>query len=107
MGLWHLQDAVNAVTQHVHSLPKMDGLVPIFINANSGQFRSSSTITFGARGDSYYEYLFKMWLQTGQNNDMYENSVFHCGAFHFVYVALVIIVICCIFVQCVIPALLL
>ena len=45
------------------------GLVPIFINANSGKFRKHSTITFGARGDSYYEYLLKQWIQTGKSID--------------------------------------
>ena len=58
------------VSNHVHNLPKKSGLVPIFINANSGQFRSSATITLGARGDSYYEYLLKVWLLTGKKNDM-------------------------------------
>ena len=53
------EDAVSRVSRHVHSLPKTHGLVPIFINANNGQFRSYSTITLGARGDSYYEYLLK------------------------------------------------
>ena len=61
--------AVDAVTEHVHNLPKSDGLVPIFINANTGQFRASATITLGARGDSYYEYLLKMWLQKGKTED--------------------------------------
>ena len=27
---------------------------------------SGSTITLGARGDSYYEYLLKQWLQSGK-----------------------------------------
>lgn len=64
-----LQHAVAKVSQHVHSLEKKDGLVPIFINANSGQFRSYATITLGARGDSYYEYLLKQWIQTGKKID--------------------------------------
>ena len=51
---------------HIHELPKQNGLVPIFINANSGNFRTSATITLGARGDSYYEYLLKQWLQSGK-----------------------------------------
>ena len=51
-------------------LAEEDGLVPMFINANNGKFRSASTITLGARGDSYYEYLLKGWLQTGKTNDM-------------------------------------
>jgi len=59
------EEAVEKVSKHVHGLPKTEGLVPIFINANTGKFRSHSTITLGARGDSYYEYLLKQWLQTG------------------------------------------
>jgi len=66
-----LQDAVMAVSRHVHSLRKKNGLVPIFINARSGFFRTSSTVTLGARGDSYYEYLLKTWLQTGKTHDLY------------------------------------
>jgi len=62
-------EAVEKVSKHVHELPKTDGLVPIFINANTGKFRSHSTITLGARGDSYYEYLLKQWLQTGGTED--------------------------------------
>ncbi len=30
------EDAADRVSQIVHGLPKQDGLVPIFINANSG-----------------------------------------------------------------------
>ena len=62
------QKAVDRVKAHVHDLQKKDGLVPIFINANTGRFRPSGTITLGARGDSYYEYLFKMWLQSGKHD---------------------------------------
>lgn len=61
--------AAARVSEHVHTLEKLDGLVPIFINANTGLFRSYSTITLGARGDSYYEYLLKQWLQTGKTVD--------------------------------------
>ena len=60
------EEAVAKVSEHVHQLEKHDGLVPIFINANTGQFREFATITLGARGDSYYEYLLKQWLQTGK-----------------------------------------
>lgn len=54
-------DRVNEV---IHKLSKPDGLVPIFIDTNSGRF-TSRTITLGARGDSYYEYLLKQWIQHG------------------------------------------
>lgn len=63
------KEAVDTVTSHLHSLPKRAGLVPIFVNADTGQFRSGSTITLGARGDSYYEYLLKQWLQSGKRVD--------------------------------------
>lgn len=66
--------AVSRVSEHVHHLPKTDGLVPIFINAQTGQFRSYSTITLGARGDSYYEYLLKQWIQTGQTVDYFRDD---------------------------------
>jgi hypothetical protein len=39
-------------------LIKDAGLVPIYINANSGQFRQYSAVTLGARGDSYYGRIF-------------------------------------------------
>mmetsp|Transcript_115093 Transcript_115093/g.245908 ORF Transcript_115093/g.245908 Transcript_115093/m.245908 type:complete len:629 (-) Transcript_115093:16-1902(-) len=40
------------------------GLVPIFVDPGSGKFQDSK-LTLGARGDSYYEYLLKLWLQAG------------------------------------------
>ena len=55
------------MSKFIHKLPKTEGLVPIFINPNTGQFRKS-TITLGARGDSYYEYLFKSWLLVRNEN---------------------------------------
>ncbi|GAB1607422.1 endoplasmic reticulum mannosyl-oligosaccharide 1,2-alpha-mannosidase-like isoform X1 [Argonauta hians] len=66
--------AVSEVSSHVHRLPKKDGLVPIFINAQTGKFRNTATITIGARGDSYYEYLLKQWLQTGKTNNTFRDD---------------------------------
>ncbi|XP_050511939.1 endoplasmic reticulum mannosyl-oligosaccharide 1,2-alpha-mannosidase isoform X2 [Diabrotica virgifera virgifera] len=63
------ENAVERVSKIIHKLDKKDGLVPIFINANTGQFRTYATITVGARGDSYYEYLLKQWVQTGKTID--------------------------------------
>ncbi|XP_043286464.1 endoplasmic reticulum mannosyl-oligosaccharide 1,2-alpha-mannosidase [Venturia canescens] len=68
-GRPRFEAAAAKVSEHVHNLEKYDGLVPIFINPNTGQFREYSTITLGARGDSYYEYLLKQWLQTGKTID--------------------------------------
>uniref|UniRef100_A0A8C2K6W2 alpha-1,2-Mannosidase n=1 Tax=Cyprinus carpio TaxID=7962 RepID=A0A8C2K6W2_CYPCA len=61
------QNAVEEVTRHVHRLEgKRDGLVPMFINTNSGKFTRRGAFTLGARADSYYEYLLKQWLQGGK-----------------------------------------
>ncbi len=68
-GESRFEDTVSAISDKVHTLEKVDGLVPIFINANTGKFRKHATITFGARGDSYYEYLIKQWIQTGKSVD--------------------------------------
>ena len=49
----------------LQSLPKKDHLVPLFINADTGKLRPG-TLTLGARADTYYEYLFKQWVQSGR-----------------------------------------
>lgn len=60
-----MQNAVDRVTDKLQSLPKKDNLVPLFINAETGQFRPG-TLTMGARADTYYEYILKQWIQTGK-----------------------------------------
>jgi mannosyl-oligosaccharide alpha-1,2-mannosidase len=45
-----------------------DGLAPIYLDAGGAAF-VGSTITLGARGDSYYEYLLKGWLIGGKTED--------------------------------------
>ncbi|GAV66442.1 Glyco_hydro_47 domain-containing protein [Cephalotus follicularis] len=56
------------VLEHMKTLPKVEGLVPIYISPHSGQF-SGENIRLGSRGDSYYEYLIKVWLQQGTSQD--------------------------------------
>uniref|UniRef100_UPI00398EBCF9 endoplasmic reticulum mannosyl-oligosaccharide 1,2-alpha-mannosidase-like isoform X2 n=1 Tax=Pristiophorus japonicus TaxID=55135 RepID=UPI00398EBCF9 len=61
------QAAVDEVMKRIHKLGgKRDGLVPMFINTNSGQFSHLGVYTLGARADSYYEYLLKQWIQGGR-----------------------------------------
>eukprot|EP00118_Oscarella_pearsei_P028265 m.1786 g.1786 ORF g.1786 m.1786 type:complete len:620 (+) comp7842_c0_seq1:46-1905(+) len=67
------QRAADHVLQLIQSLHRPHNLVPIFVNANSGQFRAGSTITFGARGDSYYEYLLKQWIQSGKKETKFKD----------------------------------
>ncbi|KDR66379.1 hypothetical protein GALMADRAFT_259456 [Galerina marginata CBS 339.88] len=45
-------------------------LVPIYMNVISGTFIASD-IRLGSRGDSYYEYLLKQYLQTNRTEDVY------------------------------------
>ncbi|PUU82349.1 glycoside hydrolase [Tuber borchii] len=47
-----------------------DGLVPIFVYADTGNFRGNE-IRLGSRGDSYYEYLIKQYLQTKNQEPIY------------------------------------
>ncbi|KAJ2810636.1 mannosyl-oligosaccharide alpha-1,2-mannosidase, partial [Coemansia sp. 'formosensis'] len=62
---------VDRIMDVMFKAPKYDGLVPIYMDAMSGKF-SGSEIRLGSRGDSYYEYLLKQWLQTRQSE-----SAFH------------------------------
>lgn len=49
-----------------------DGLLPIFLSPETGQFFLSE-IRLGSRGDSYYEYLLKQYLQTGRKEKVYRD----------------------------------
>ncbi|XP_069435678.1 endoplasmic reticulum mannosyl-oligosaccharide 1,2-alpha-mannosidase-like [Ovis canadensis] len=61
------QEAAEEVTRLVHGLHgKLDGLVPMFINTDSGSFTHLGVFTLGAGADSYYEYLLKQWIQGGK-----------------------------------------
>ena len=59
---------MDAVLDKVHSQPRPNNLVPMFINPHNGQLKSG-TLTLGARADSYYEYLLKLWLQSGKQEE--------------------------------------
>ncbi|KAF2142253.1 glycoside hydrolase family 47 protein [Aplosporella prunicola CBS 121167] len=66
------------VMQVVDDLAPTDGLVPIFVQPESGRFQGDN-IRLGSRGDSYYEYLIKQYLQTAKQEpvylDMWDESV--------------------------------
>lgn len=53
-----------------------DGLVPIYTFPDTGKF-GASTIRFGSRGDSFYEYLLKQYLLTHETlyYDLYRKSM--------------------------------
>jgi len=67
----HYWDHAEHVMKIVDDNGAEDGLVPIFIYADSGNFRGQN-IRLGSRGDSYYEYLIKQFLQTSQQEPIYQ-----------------------------------
>ncbi|KAF9918501.1 mannosyl-oligosaccharide alpha-1,2-mannosidase [Lobosporangium transversale] len=60
-------------------LDSLDGLVPIFINPYNGQFHGEE-IRLGSRGDSYYEYLIKQYLQTSKTQHVFKEMYDHAIA---------------------------
>ncbi|KAF2645607.1 mannosyl-oligosaccharide 1,2-alpha-mannosidase [Massarina eburnea CBS 473.64] len=64
------------VMEVVDNIGAPDGLVPIFIAPHSGSF-TTREIRLGSRGDSYYEYLIKQYLQTSEPIylDMWEEAL--------------------------------
>lgn len=50
------------------------GLAPWGLNKQGNAHFQNSHITFGAMGDSYYEYLLKMWLQTSKTESDWLNA---------------------------------
>jgi len=63
---------VEAVIQAIDDNGMEDGLLPIFIYADKGTFRGQN-IRLGSRGDSYYEYLIKQYLQTSKQEPIYKS----------------------------------
>lgn len=69
-GEEHYWKKAEKVMEIVDNLNARDGLVPIFIYADRGTFREQN-IRLGSRGDSYYEYLIKQYLQTSEQEPVY------------------------------------
>jgi mannosyl-oligosaccharide alpha-1,2-mannosidase len=73
---WDLVERVMKIIKAAR-LPSSP-LVPIYLSAKTGQFLVSD-IRLGSRGDSYYEYLLKQFLQTSKSEhvfrEMYQDSI--------------------------------
>lgn len=65
-------EKVEKVVQVIDNNHMPDGLLPIFIYADTGSFRGEN-IRLGSRGDSYYEYLIKQYLQTSEEEPLYRD----------------------------------
>ncbi|KAF9208395.1 hypothetical protein BGZ59_010666 [Podila verticillata] len=55
----------------MREMDDLDGLVPIYISPTLGEYHGGE-IRLGSRGDSYYEYLIKQYLQTGKKESVYK-----------------------------------
>ncbi|KAJ7159697.1 glycoside hydrolase [Mycena filopes] len=64
---WHKAEKVMSV---VNAARLPSNLAPITMNINDGSF-TQSEIRLGSRGDSYYEYLLKQYLQTDRTEPVY------------------------------------
>jgi len=70
--------AAMRVMKLLHEQPMVHGMAPTYLSPKTGRF-TNAVITFGALGDSYYEYLVKQWVYTGKQEvwlrEMYDKSV--------------------------------
>ncbi|KAF8337707.1 glycoside hydrolase family 47 protein [Amanita rubescens] len=69
-GDYKYWDKAENVMKIIKDLTKPMGLAPIFMSPQEGKF-ASSEIRLGSRGDSYYEYLLKQYIQTNQTEPVY------------------------------------
>jgi len=65
------EQAAFRISEHIHRIgcAKHDGLCPMILSMTEEHFEEPTILTFGARSDSFYEYLLKQWLQTGKTID--------------------------------------
>ncbi|PRQ37131.1 putative mannosyl-oligosaccharide 1,2-alpha-mannosidase [Rosa chinensis] len=74
------QQKVEYVIKEFHKIFPADGLLPIYLDPHTGTM-SYSKVTFGALGDSFYEYLLKAWIQGNKTEavkhyrEMWETSM--------------------------------
>ncbi|KAK9369107.1 glycoside hydrolase [Lipomyces kononenkoae] len=63
-------EKAEKVMEAIDNAKAVDGLAPIFIMPETGMY-SGNQIRLGSRGDSYYEYLLKQYLQTNSQELVY------------------------------------
>ncbi|PYH46091.1 glycoside hydrolase family 47 protein [Aspergillus saccharolyticus JOP 1030-1] len=63
--------SVEKVIEVIDAQKRKDGLLPIYVFPETGQFKGDN-IRLGSRGDSYYEYLIKQYLQTSEQEPIYK-----------------------------------
>ncbi|OZJ05212.1 hypothetical protein BZG36_02433 [Bifiguratus adelaidae] len=64
------ETVMKIITDRVKGGNSLEGLLPILMNPQTGYFQGHE-IRLGSRGDSYYEYLLKQYLQTARTEPVY------------------------------------
>ncbi|KAM7349738.1 alpha-Mannosidase class I a isoform 2-T4 [Cochliomyia hominivorax] len=62
------KERVQTIRQILKEIEKPKGLYPNFLNPKTGKW-GQMHMSLGALGDSFYEYLLKAWLQSGQTDE--------------------------------------
>jgi hypothetical protein len=70
VGYWEKAEAAVRAVDDPSSGAEPDGLKGVFVSPETGKF-TSNYIRLGSRGDSYYEYLIKQYLQTSAQEPVY------------------------------------
>lgn len=72
------RERVMHIRQLIKEHRQENGLYPNYLNPKSGNW-GEQHISLGALGDSFYEYLLKAWLQSGQTDNevrqMYDDAM--------------------------------
>ncbi|XP_030381621.1 mannosyl-oligosaccharide alpha-1,2-mannosidase IA isoform X1 [Scaptodrosophila lebanonensis] len=72
------RERVQTIRQVLQEIEKPKGLYPNFLNPKTGKW-GQLHMSLGALGDSFYEYLLKAWLQSGQTDEeareMYDEAM--------------------------------
>ncbi|DBB13854.1 TPA: hypothetical protein ACH3X3_000846 [Trebouxia sp. C0006] len=61
-------EKAESVIQYLYEKYPEKGLMPLYLNPKSGRF-TTTRVSLGALGDSYYEYLLKMWVMRGRSQE--------------------------------------
>ncbi|WAR07139.1 MA1A2-like protein [Mya arenaria] len=71
-------EKVYRIRDFMNQIEKPNGLYPNYINPKTGKW-GQHHVAIGALGDSFYEYLLKMWIQSGKTDPvsrkMYDDAV--------------------------------
>lgn len=69
-GNREFREKAMRVYDKLNEIEKPSGLYPVYLNVDGGGF-SNERVTLGALGDSFYEYLLKVWILTGKKEEKY------------------------------------